>query len=42
MLFRSALDGRALEYKPVRHVMLHKPQGVLTAARDKKQPTVME
>ena len=37
-----ALDGRALEYKPVRHVMLHKPQGVLTAARDKKQPTVMD
>ncbi|MBP3428338.1 MAG: rRNA pseudouridine synthase [Clostridia bacterium] len=36
------LDGRALDYKPVRHVMLHKPQGVLTAARDKKQPTVMD
>lgn len=36
------LDGCALDYKPVRHVMLHKPQGVLTAARDKKQPTVMD
>ena len=36
------LDGRALSYKPVRHVMLHKPQGVLTAARDKKQKTVMD
>lgn len=31
------LDGRRLSYKPVRHVMLHKPAGVLTAARDKRQ-----
>lgn len=37
-----ALDGRVLSYKSVRHVMLHKPQGVLTAARDKKQKTVMD
>ena len=37
-----ALAGRVLSYKAVRHVMLHKPQGVLTAARDKKQPTVMD
>lgn len=36
------LDGRRLEYKQARHVMLHKPQGVLTAARDKKQKTVMD
>ena len=36
------LDGRRLDYRSVRHVMLHKPQGVLTAARDKKQPTVMD
>lgn len=35
------LDGRALYYKAVRHVMLNKPSGVLTAARDKKQKTVM-
>lgn len=34
--------GRRLDYKPVRHVMLNKPQGVLTAARDKKQKTVMD
>ncbi|MBR5288536.1 MAG: rRNA pseudouridine synthase [Clostridia bacterium] len=37
-----ALAGRVLSYKAVRHVMLHKPQGVLTAARDKKQKTVMD
>ena len=36
------LDGRRLFYKPVRHVMLNKPAGVLTAARDKKQKTVMD
>lgn len=35
-------DGRKLSYKAVRHVMLNKPQGVLTAARDKKQKTVMD
>lgn len=37
-----AVSGRLLSYKSVRHVMLHKPQGVLTAARDKKQKTVMD
>lgn len=36
------LGGRLLEYKRVRHVMLNKPQGVLTAARDPKQKTVMD
>lgn len=36
------IGGRPLSYKRVRHVMLHKPQGVLTAARDKKQKTVMD
>lgn len=36
------LDGRALYYKAVCHVMLNKPSGVLTAARDKKQKTVMD
>ena len=30
-------DGRV-----IRHVMLHKPAGLLTAARDRKQPTVMD
>lgn len=37
-----AVGGRRLCYKAVRHVMLNKPQGTLTAARDKKQPTVMD
>ncbi len=36
------LDGRPLAYKSVRHVMMNKPGGVLTAARDKKQRTVMD
>ena len=36
------IGGRELCYKAVRHVMMHKPQGTLTAARDKKQPTVMD
>ena len=39
---RVCLNGRVLEYKAVRHVMLNKPQGTLTAARDKKQKTVMD
>lgn len=39
---RVCLNGRALEYKAVRHVMMNKPQGTLTAARDKKQRTVMD
>ena len=34
---RKPLDGRL-----ARHVMLYKPAGVLTAARDPKQPTVMD
>ena len=33
----KALDGRVM-----RHVMMYKPAGVLTAARDPKQPTVMD
>ena len=39
---RVCLGGRVLEYKSVRHVMMNKPQGTLTAARDKKQKTVMD
>ena len=39
---RVAVDGRMLSYKNVRHVMLNKPAGVLTAARDPKQKTVMD
>lgn len=37
MVNRQPIDGRLM-----RHVMLHKPAGLLTAARDKKQPTVMD
>lgn len=36
------LNGEKLDTRLTRHVMLHKPAGLLTAARDKKQPTVME
>lgn len=34
--------GRRLCYKAVRHVMMNKPQGTLTAARDQRQRTVMD
>lgn len=37
-----ALGGEVLDTRLTRHVMLHKPAGLLTAARDKKQPTVMD
>ena len=33
--------GEALDTRLMRHVMLNKPAGLLTAARDRKQPTVM-
>lgn len=36
------LDGKLLDTRLSRHVMLYKPQGVLTAAEDKKQKTVMD
>ena len=36
------LNGQKLDPRLTRHVMLHKPAGLLTAARDKKQPTVMD
>ena len=37
-----AVSGRPVDGRTERHVMLHKPGGVLTAARDPKQPTVMD
>jgi 16S rRNA pseudouridine516 synthase len=37
-----SLDGKVLQYGMVRHVMLNKPSGVLTAARDAKARTVMD
>mgnify|MGYP002733320391 CR=1 FL=1 len=36
------VDGRELDGRLTRHIMLCKPAGLLTAARDKKQPTVMD
>lgn len=36
------LSGKELDGRVIRHVMLHKPAGLLTAARDAKQPTVMD
>ena len=37
-----SLKGKALDGRVMRHVMLYKPAGILTAARDAKQPTVMD
>jgi len=37
-----ALDGQPLDARCIRHVMLNKPAGVLTAARDRRQQTVLD
>ena len=39
---RLSLNGAPVDGRVSRHVMLHKPAGLLTAARDPKQPTVMD
>ena len=36
------MNGQVIDGRLNRHVMLHKPAGLLTAARDKKQPTIMD
>ena len=36
------VNGQMVDGRLQRHVMLHKPAGLLTAARDKKQPTIMD
>lgn len=36
------LRGEPLDGRLTRHIMLYKPAGLLTAARDRKQPTVMD
>lgn len=36
------LDGKALDTRLDRHLMMNKPAGVLTAARDARQRTVMD
>ena len=37
-----ALDGQRLDTRLSRHIMLHKPAGVLTAKEDHRQSTVMD
>jgi len=37
-----ALDGQPVRNEPFRYYMLHKPAGVLTAARDRSAGTVMD
>lgn len=36
------LDSKLIDARIMRHIMLHKPCGILTAARDAKQPTVLD
>ena len=36
------VDGQALDTRLTRHLMLHKPAGVLTAREDNRQKTVMD
>ena len=37
-----ALRGKEIDGRVMRHAVMYKPAGVLTAARDPKQPTVMD
>ncbi len=37
-----AIDGQTLDAKRERHLMMHKPKGLLTAARDLRHPTVFD
>ena len=39
---RLSVDRKHIDARITRHVMLHKPCGILTAARDAKQPTVLD
>lgn len=39
---RVCCDGQALDFRRYRTVMMHKPLGLVTAARDPKLPTVMD
>ena len=39
---RVELMGQAVEEKRYQYLMLHKPAGLLTAARDSRAPTVMQ
>lgn len=35
------LDGQRIQYQPYEYYMLYKPQGVVSAARDREKPTVV-
>ena len=37
-----SLEGQPLDSRLDLHIMLHKPVGLLTAARDSRQPTIMD
>ena len=37
-----AVNGQAIDSRTQRHILLNKPAGILTAARDRKQSTVMD
>ncbi len=39
---RITLKGAQVEYEPFHYILMHKPCGILTAARDAKQQTVMD
>ncbi|MBQ6950478.1 MAG: rRNA pseudouridine synthase [Clostridia bacterium] len=39
---RIELDGKEIDTRTRRHLMLYKPSGILTAAEDKNQKTVMD
>ena len=39
---KVAIDGQPLVYAPTVWLMLNKPAGVITAAKDKEQETVMD
>ena len=37
-----SVGGRVIDSRTERHILLNKPAGLLTAARDRRQPTVMD
>ena len=39
---RVAVDGRELIVREHLYLMLHKPQGVVSATEDRRQPTVLD
>ena len=39
---RICVDGQPIDHRRFRYVMLHKPEGVLSATEDPSQPTVID